>query len=232
MPLFFDSTMILLIPALLLAMYAQYKIKSTFAAYSRVGAKSGVTGAQVARDILRNNHIADVPVELTQGVLTDHYDPRKRVLRLSSQVYHSSSLAALGVAAHEAGHVMQHEQSYIPFRIRSAIVPIATIGSQLAFPLFFIGIILSAPSLVEIGVLAFGAAVLFQLVTLPVEFNASSRAIEALETGGYLARNEITPARKVLNAAALTYIAATIMAVMQLVRLLLISGMLGGRRND
>jgi len=231
MPLFFDSTMILLLPALLLAMYAQFKIKNTFNRYSKVGAKSGITGAQVARDILRNNHINDVPVEMTKGVLTDHYDPRKRVLRLSSQVYNSSSLAALGVAAHEAGHVMQHEQSYIPFRIRSTIVPIATIGSQLAFPLFFLGIILAAPSLVEIGILAFGAAVLFQLVTLPVEFNASNRAIEALEGGGYLLRNEIAPARKVLNAAALTYIAATIMAVMQLLRLLLLSGMLS-RRSD
>lgn len=230
MPLFFDSTMILLLPAILLAMFAQYKIKNTFAVFSKVASRSGLTGAQVARDMLQNSNITDVSVELTQGVLTDHYDPRSRKLRLSPQVYHSSSIAALGVAAHEVGHVMQHENSYLFFNIRNAIVPIANIGSRLAFPLFLLGIVLSMPSLVEIGVFAFGAAVLFQLITLPVEFNASSRAIESLEVGGYLQVTEIPSAKKVLNAAALTYIAATLMAVMQLLRLLLLSGMLGRRK--
>lgn len=230
MPLFFDSTMILLLPAILLAMFAQYKIKNTFAVFSKVASRSGLTGAQVARDMLQNSNITDVSVELTQGVLTDHYDPRSRKLRLSPQVYHSSSIAALGVAAHEVGHVMQHENSYLFFNIRNAIVPIANIGSRLAFPLFLLGIVLSMPPLIEIGVFAFGAAVLFQLITLPVEFNASSRAIESLEVGCYLQVTEIPSAKKVLNAAALTYIAATLMAVMQLLRLLLLSGMLGRRK--
>jgi Zn-dependent membrane protease YugP len=233
MPFFwFDPTMILLIPAILLAMYAQFKVQGTFAKYSRIAARSGMTGAQVAKEILRDNRIYDVTVEQTRGILTDHYDPRRKALRLSPQVYNSNSLAALGVAAHESGHVIQHQYGYVPFNIRMAIVPIATIGSQLAFPLLFIGLILSAPGLAKIGVIAFSTAVLFQLVTLPVEYNASSRAIEALEVGGYLSRDEAPHTRKVLNAAALTYVAATLTAVLQLLRLMLLSGLLGGRRND
>jgi len=231
MPLFFDNTILLLIPAILLALYAQNKIKSTFNIYSRYYAQNKITGAQLAADILTRNQINDIRIEHVKGSLTDHYDPRKRVLRLSSQVYNSNSIAALGVAAHEAAHVLQHEQSYYPFKLRNAFAPIASIGSQMAFPLLLLGMILAVPSLVEIGVIAFGAAVIFQLITLPVEFNASNKAIEALESGGYLLREEIPPARKVLNAAALTYIAATIMALMQLLRLLFLSGMLGNRRR-
>ncbi|NLO82163.1 MAG: zinc metallopeptidase [Clostridiales bacterium] len=232
MPFFwYDPTMIILLPAIFLAMYAQFKVQNTFAQYSRIGARSGLTGAEVAREILRDNRIYDVRIEQTRGMLTDHYDPRNKVLRLSPHVYNSSSLAALGVAAHEAGHVIQHQYGYIPFNIRTAIVPIATIGSQLAFPLLLIGLFLGMPKLAQVGVLAFSAAVLFQLVTLPVEYNASSRAIEALEVGGYLSREETPHTRKVLRAAALTYVAATLTAVLQLLRLLLISGAFG-RRND
>jgi len=229
---YFDPTMILLIPAILLALYAQAKVQGTFRRYSRIAARSGLTGAQVARELLKNNRIYDVSVELTQGMLSDHYDPRRRVLRLSPEVYHSNSLAALGVAAHEVGHVLQHETGYGFFQLRSAIIPITNIGSQLSFPFLLAGLLLGIEPLVYIGVLGFSLAVLFQLVTLPVEYNASGRAIEALELGGYLGRDEVGSAKKVLSAAALTYVAATIMAALQLVRLLLISGLLGGRRRD
>ncbi len=229
---FGDYTFVLLLPAIILAMYAQAKVQSTFKRYSQVKASGHMTGAEVARDLLRGQNIDDVTVELTQGRLSDHYDPRSKTLRLSPDVYNSNSLAALGVAAHEVGHAFQHDSGYAPLQLRSTIVPIATIGSQLAFPLLLAGIFLSIPSLALIGVAAFSMAVLFQLITLPVEFNASNRAIEALEVGGYLSRDEIGGTRKVLNAAALTYVAATIMAVMQLIRLLILSGLLGGRRRS
>lgn len=229
---YFDPTMVILIPAIILATYAQIKVQSTFSRYSKVGARSGLTGAQVARRLLDANHLYDIPIELTTGMLSDHYDPRKKVLRLSPDVYHSNSLAALGVAAHEVGHVLQDELGYIPFNIRMAIVPLATIGSQLAFPLLFIGLIFQLPALAEIGVYAFGLAVLFQLVTLPVEYNASRRAIEGLAAGGYIQNDEIRPTSKVLRAAALTYVAATLMAIMQLFRLMLISGMFSRGRDD
>jgi Zn-dependent membrane protease YugP len=230
---YWDPTMLLLIPGIILAMYAQSKVHNTFHKYSRVPSKNGWTGAQVAKDLLRRHHLDDVNVELVQGTLSDHYDPRRKVLRLSPEVYHSTSLAALGVAAHEVGHVMQHHLAYIPFTLRNAIVPIANIGSTAAFPLLILGLLLGSRDLVLIGVLAFSLAVLFQLVTLPVEYNASNRAMEALETGGYLYQDEAGASRKVLNAAALTYVAATLMAVLQLLRLLLLSGLLGGgRRRD
>jgi len=229
--LWYDPTIVLLLPAILLAMYAQFKVQSTFARYSRIPARSGLTGAEVAREILRDNRIYDVRVEMTPGILTDHYDPRNKVLRLSQQVYSSNSLAALGVAAHEAGHVIQHQYGYVPFNIRTLIVPVAAIGSQLAFPLLFLGLVFGLRELAQIGVIAFSLAVLFQLITLPVEYNASSRAIEALEVGGYLTREETPHTRRVLNAAALTYVAATLTAILQLLRLMLISGFFG-RRDD
>lgn len=232
LPLYFDPTMVILIPAILLATYAQIRVQSTFSRYSKIQARSGLTGAEVARRLLDANHLYDIPVELTSGRLSDHYDPRKKVLRLSPDVYHSSSLAALGVAAHEVGHVLQDELGYVPFNMRMAIVPLATIGSQLAFPLLFIGLLLRNQVLAEIGVYAFGLAVLFQLITLPVEYNASRRAIKELSAGGYIASDEIRPTKKVLNAAALTYVAATLMAIMQLLRLMLISGMFGRGRDD
>lgn len=228
----FDPTYFLLIPAILLAMYAQAKVQSTFNKYSRVAARSGMTGAQVAQELLHSKQIYDVSIEQTKGRLSDHYDPRSKTLRLSPEVYGSSSLAALGIAAHEVGHAFQHATEYAPLKLRSAIVPVSNIGSQLAFPLLLAGIFLGIPNLALIGVIAFSLAVLFQLITLPVEYNASGRAIESLEIGGYLDRDEIGSTRKVLNAAALTYVAATIMAVMQLVRLLVLSGLLGGRRRD
>ncbi len=224
-PLFYDPTYILIIPALILAVYAQIKVQSTFQRYSRVTAGSGMTGAQVARELLNRNSLHDVPVEITRGALTDHYDPRQRVLRLSSQVYHGRSLAALGVAAHETGHAIQHSQEYIPLNVRNALFPVANFGSTLAFPLFFIGLIFNGGFLMDLGILLFSFAVLFQVLTLPVEFNASRRALNMLESEGYLMRGgEVTGARRVLSAAALTYLAATAMAVMQLLRLLLLRG--------
>ena len=224
---FFDPTYILLFPAIILAVYAQMKVNSTFQRYLRVSASSGLTGAQVARDLLNKNNLSDVPVEINPGNLTDHYDPRHRVLRLSPQVYHGRSLAALGVAAHETGHALQHAQAYIPLNLRTALFPVANIGTQLAFPLFFIGFIFGQGGtfLMDIGILLFTFAVLFQVFTLPVEFNASNRALYMLEAEGYLRRGgEVAGARKVLSAAALTYLAATAIAVFQLLRLLLLRG--------
>ncbi len=232
MPFIYDPTFIILIPALILALYAQAKVQSSFNKYSKVASQSGITGAQVASELLRSKGLYDVKVERVSGRLADHYDPRTKTLRLSDSVYGSSSLAALGVAAHEVGHAYQHSDQYGPLKLRSAIVPVANIGSNLAIPLLILGIFLSIPTLSLIGVLAFSLAVLFQLITLPVEFNASSRALAALENGGYLGRDEVGKTSKVLKAAALTYVAATIMAVMQLVRLLLISGLLGNRRRN
>lgn len=221
-PFFYDPTFILLIPALLLALYAQFLVKSTFAKYSKVSASSGLTGAEVAENLLRDGGLSQVEIEEVPGALTDHYDPRSKILRLSPPISRSKSVAALGIAAHEVGHALQHKEAMGIFQIRQSIVPVANLGSNLAFPLFFIGLIFSAKSLMDIGILLFSGAVLFQLVTLPVEFNASSRALALLRNRGYLAETEVTHARKVLNAAALTYVAATAMAVLQLVRLLLL----------
>ncbi|MBC7346979.1 MAG: zinc metallopeptidase [Clostridia bacterium] len=224
-----DPTLILLLPAILLSLYAQAKVQSTFQHYLRVPSSSGLTGAAVARQLLERSGIREVRVEMIGRSLGDHYDPRSRVLRLSPEVYQSSSLAALGVAAHEAGHAIQHFRGYLPLALRTAFVPVAQLGSNLAFPLLLFGLLLGLPPLVRFGVYAFVAVVLFQLITLPVEYNASGRALALLEGGGYIRRQEIGAARKVLDAAALTYVAAALMAVLNLVRLLLISGMLGGR---
>lgn len=223
----FDWTIVLLIPAIIISLYAQMKVKSTFSKYSKVASRSGITGAQVARDLLRRNGIP-VSVERIAGDLTDHYDPRSQVLRLSRPVHDSSSLAALGVAAHETGHALQHEEGYFPLGFRNSLVPVANFGSTLSFPILFIGILMGSPMLAQIGVYAFSAVVLFQLVTLPVEFNASSRAMRLLTEGGYITREEVGPTRAVLTAAALTYVAAALTAVLNLFRLLIISGMLQG----
>ena len=227
---FWDYTMIILLPAILLALYAQTKVSSTFERYLRVPAKIGLTGAEVAREILRQSGIYDVSVEVQGGKLSDHYDPRHKVLRLSSEVYHARSLAALGVAAHECGHAIQHDVGYAPLALRNAIVPAAGIGSQMAFPLFFIGLLFRADTLMMLGIMLFSLAVIFQMITLPVEFNASSRAVAVLENYGFIDRSERRPVRAVLNAAALTYVAATLMAVMQLIRLLVIAGIGRDRR--
>ena len=224
---FGDTTFFLLIPAIILALYAQARVKGTYARYSRIMAQSGLTGAEAARSLLNSGGAGDVPVERIAGQLTDNYDPRKKVLRLSEGVYDGRSLAALGIAAHETGHALQHHDHYAPLQFRNGFFPVANIGSTLAFPLFFIGLLTSSrgPSvLMDIGILLFTAAVLFSVVTLPVEFNASKRAVHILETQGLLNGQEIAGARKVLSAAALTYVAATAMAILQLVRLLMIRG--------
>ena len=222
---FGDTTFILLIPAILLALVAQARVKGAYARYSKVLARSGMSGAEAARSLLNAGGAGDVPVEKIAGQLTDNYDPRKKVLRLSEGVYEGRSLAALGIAAHETGHALQHHHRYAPLAFRNGFFPVANIGSTLAFPLFFIGLLTSSrgPSiLMDIGILLFTAAVLFSVVTLPVEFNASKRAVHILQTQGLLDGQEIVGARKVLSAAALTYVAATAMAVLQLVRLLMI----------
>lgn len=225
---YFDPTMILLIPSIILAMYAQTRVRSTFAKYLRVGSKRGYTGYQVARHILDNNGMRDVPIELARGQLGDHYDPRNRTVRLSNDVYHGHSIASISVAAHETGHAIQHSNGYIPLSFRNVIFPIASFGSSAAWIFIFIGIIMSMPSLLDLGILLFTAAVLFQVVTLPVEFNASSRAMRLLDEGGFIVGDEYNHSKKVLNAAALTYVAAMATAVSQLIRLLLIRG----RRRD
>ncbi len=227
---FWDYTMIILLPAIILAGYAQTKVKSTFEKYLRVPASSGLSGADVAREILKHSDIYDVSVQVQSGRLSDHYDPRRKVLKLSSDVYNGRSLAALGVAAHECGHAIQHDKGYIPLSIRNAIVPVAGIGSQMAFPLFFIGLLLRAETLMMLGILFFTMAVVFQVITLPVEYDASNRAVAILESRGFVSRNEVKPVKAVLGAAALTYVAATLMAIMQLLRLLVLAGAGRSRR--
>jgi hypothetical protein len=225
MKMYFDSTYLLLIPTLILALYAQQKVHSTYRRYSRVFASSRVSGAQAARLLLQTSPASEVKIEKVPGNLTDHYDPRKKVLRLSEGVYESGSIAALGIAAHETGHALQHHTGYGPLRLRNGIYPVASIGSTLAFPLFFLGLLTSSrgPSiLMDIGILLFTGAVVFSVITLPVEVNASKRALGLLEERGFLNRQELGGAKQVLQAAALTYIAATAMAAMQLVRMFLI----------
>lgn len=220
----FDPTYIIILPAILFAAYAQSKINSTFNTYLRVRNSYGYTGYQVARTILDNHGLQNIPIELINGHLTDHYDPRNRVLRLSNAVYNGNSLASVGVAAHECGHAVQHQEAYAPLTFRNTIAPVASIGSQLSWILVIAGFFFGWLQLIDLGILFFSAAVLFQLITLPVEYNASSRAIGMLTQYNLVPANEVGPARKVLSAAALTYLAATIVAVMQLVRLLLIRG--------
>jgi len=224
---FGDPTYLLIIPAIILALYAQFRVKGTYARYSRVMARSGLSGAQAARSLLNGGGAGDVAVERIEGQLTDNYDPRKKVLHLSGEVYDGTSLASLGIAAHECGHALQHQAHYAPLQLRSGFFPVANLGSTLAFPLFLIGLLMSSRGgalLMDLGILLFCAAVLFSVVTLPVEFNASKRAITILRTQGLLDGQEIEGARKVLSAAALTYVASTAMAVLQLVRLLMIRG--------
>lgn len=210
--------------AFVLSLYAQGKVSSTYSRYARIANSRGLTGAEVAQDLLRRNGMSSVAVEPIRGYLTDHYDPRSRKIRLSEEVYYGTSLAALGIAAHETGHALQHQESYAPLLFRNAIVPVAQFGSTLAWPLFFIGLALSWPGLADLGILLFLAAVVFQIATLPVEFNASSRAVAMLGNGNYLSQRELGPVRSVLQAAALTYVAAVAMALAQLIRLLLLRG--------
>ncbi|MFC2083291.1 zinc metallopeptidase [Candidatus Bipolaricaulota bacterium] len=214
----FGPNILILLPAIILAAYAQWKVRSTYAQYTRVEAQSRMTAQQVAEQILASELIQDVSFELSQRALSDHYDPRKKILRLSAP--NSSSIAAIGVAAHEAGHAIQHARNYAPLSFRTTIVPIATFGSQLAFPLFFIGLFAQMPGLVTAGLVAFSAAVFFTLLTLPVEFNASRRAIASLRGTGIVNDEELGSVKEVLFAAALTYVAAAAMAALQLLMLL------------
>ncbi len=218
-----DPTILILIPALFLSMFAQFKVQSTFNKYRQIANTKGKTGAEVARYLLQANGIHDVKVEHIKGNLTDHYDPRSKVIRLSDAVYGSNSLAAVGVAAHETGHAIQDNVDYLFLRIRHSILPVVGFCSNLSMPLFFIGLLFSATGLMQLGILFFSATLLFQVVTLPVEFNASSRAMNILEEHNIINREEIKPARKVLDAAALTYVAAAVMSLLQLIRLLLIA---------
>jgi len=221
---FFDPTFYLLIPAMILAFYAQSKVKNTFAKFSEIRNASGMSGAEIAKSILASEGIGDIPVHKVQGNLTDHYHPVKRELALSEPVFDSTSVGALGVAAHEVGHAIQHRDGYAPLRFRNVFAPVATFGSNAALPLFIIGFLIAGTWgwLMDLGILFFTAAVVFHLVTLPVEFNASRRAIAILRDRGYLQAHELDGAKKVLDAAAWTYVAAATMAISQLVRLLIL----------
>lgn len=227
--MFLDPTMIFSLVGLVLSLMASGAVRSSFAKYSAVQAMCGLTGAAVADRLLRSAGISDVRIEHISGNLNDHYDPRSKVLRLSDSVYGSTSVAALGVAAHECGHAIQHQVHYGPLVLRSTLVPLANLGSTLAWPVFFIGLIASVPFLTTAGIILFGLAVLFQLVTLPVEFNASKRALSQLDSMGILGQTESQGARKVLKAAAMTYVASLAASILQLLRLLILSR---GRRND
>ena len=222
--------LILVVPAMIFAMIAQHNVNSTFRKFSQVACRRGLTGAQAAELVLRGSGVQDVAVEFVQGHLTDHYDPRSNVIRLSSSVYGSSSVASVGVAAHEAGHAVQYAVGYGPIKLRAALIPVTQFGSAAAWPLVLIGLLFNNNTFFVLGMVFFLLATLFQLVTLPVEFNASNRALAALSSSGILEQDEIPMARKTLSAAAMTYVAALAVSVAQLLRLLLIFG--GGRRDD
>lgn len=232
MPFFFwpDKYYIfLVIPAMLVAFWAQVRVKSAFAQYSQVSLFSGLTGAQAARRILDANGLSHVRIEMVPGSLSDHYDPSAQVVRLSQDVYSRSTVAAVGVAAHETGHAIQHSVGYAPLTIRNAIIPLTNIGSGLSIPLIVLGIIMSWQPLVTLGILLFSLVTVFQLITLPVEFNASRRALETLENYHMVTQQEQEGVSKVLTAAALTYVAALLVSVANLLRLILL---FGGRRDD
>jgi Zn-dependent membrane protease YugP len=223
---FYDPTFLLLIPAFLLAIFAQWKTRSTFRKYGEVPTAAGRTGAEVAAELLRRRGISDVKIEQIDGMLSDHYDPKAKTLRLSSGVYGSNSVSAVGVAAHECGHALQDQQHYAPLAMRSAIVPVASIGTNAAMILFMIGLFVPALRvLMDLGILLFLGYIAFALVTLPVEFDASRRAVMVLQGEGLVMPREADGVRAVLNAAALTYVAAAAMAVSQLARLLILRNM-------
>lgn len=223
---FFDPTMVLVLPALVFAFWAQWKVQSTYQKFSQVPAANGRTGREIALAIMQRNGVTDVTVQPVEGMLSDHYDPRTKVVSLSRDNYAERSIASVAVAAHEVGHVLQHHEGYVPLQLRSAIAPVASFGSMLAFPLFFIGLFFRiphvSPMLMDLGILFFTGAVLFQVITLPVEFDASRRALVQLSSSGAVMPEEVSQAKKVLDAAALTYVAAAAMAALQLLRLVLI----------
>ncbi|MEX0974971.1 MAG: zinc metallopeptidase [Bacillota bacterium] len=221
----FDSGYFLFVfPALIFAMWAQGRVRSAYQTYSRLQAQSGKAAYEVAASLLRDAGLGDVRIEKVEGQLSDHYDPRNRTLSLSQATYGSPSVAAVAVAAHEVGHAVQHSVGYAPLAIRNGLVPVANIGSNMAIPLFFMGLIFSSGFLMDLGLLFFLAAVIFQVVTLPVEYNASKRAMDMLEVSGFVAPNEMVPVGNMLNAAALTYVAATAVALAQFLRLLALRG--------
>lgn len=228
--LYFDPTMIIMIPALIFALWAQFKVKSTFERFSRVPNSRGLTASQVARQILDDNGLYNVKIERISGHLSDHFDPRTNVVRLSDSVYGSNSVASIGVAAHEVGHAIQYATNYKPIKVRSSLVPVTNIGSTLGIWLVIIGMFIST-TLAVVGVVLFATVVLFQLVTLPVEFNASSRALATLESQNILYGDELVGAKKVLSAAAMTYVAALVSSLATLLRLV-INIMLSSRRRD
>ncbi len=234
--MFNDPTYILVLIGLILSMAASAKVRSTFAKYSRVRSARGITGAETASHILRRNNVLDVQVRHIGGSLTDNFNPMNKTVNLSDSTYGSSSVASIGVAAHECGHVMQHEEGYLPLTIRATILPVANFGSKVSIPMIIIGVLLGAArggigvTLTTIGIWLFSFAVLFQLVTLPVEFNASRRALAILQQEQILYPEELKMAREVLTAAALTYVAAAASSALQLLRLVILFG--GNRRND
>ncbi|MCM0648728.1 zinc metallopeptidase [Clostridium swellfunianum] len=217
------SNFLILVPALIVSFWAQTKVSSTFEKYSKVYSMSGLTGAQTARMLLDTSGLYDIPVEVVPGRLSDHYDPRSRVMRLSKEVFYGTSVASIGVAAHETGHAIQHKLKYAPLTIRNSIIPLVNISSNLSWGLFVLGLVLGWANLINFGILLFSAVVVFQLITLPVEFNASKRAITILSDKGILYTNELSGAKAVLDAAAMTYVAAALMAVSQLLRLIMMS---------
>ncbi len=222
--MYWDSTIIILIPAIIFSIVAQVMVKSAFSEYSKVRNSRGLTGADAAREILDRNGLTNVRIEHISGSLTDHYDPKANVIRLSDDVYGSATVAAVGVAAHEAGHAVQYAEGYYPIKIRNAIIPVTRFGSSLSTPLVILGLALSSDFLITAGILLFCAVVLFQAITLPVEFNASGRALKTLRSSHFLEDDEMKGARSVLTAAAMTYVAAMLSALLSLVRLLVISG--------
>ncbi len=233
MPFFYgiDSTYILVLIGVILSLWASARVKSTYAKYSGERSLSGMTGAQAAQRILSMSGIYDVTIQHVAGNLTDHYDPRNKTLNLSDAVYGSASVAAVGVAAHECGHAIQHDRGYAPLKLRTALVPVANIGANISWPLILVGLLFGGSgTLIQLGILMFSLAVAFQVVTLPVEFNASKRAVTMLEETGVLYADELPKTRKVLNAAALTYVAAAASSILQLLRLVLLFG--GNRRRD
>ena len=228
---YYDPTYILVLIGAVLSLWASATVKSTYNKYSRVYSYSGLTGAQAAAQILRQAGIYDVRIEHVSGNLADHYDPKARVLRLSDSVYGSNSVAAIGVAAHECGHAIQDQEDYVPLRFRSAFVPVANLGTQVAFPILLLGVFLgSSHFLIQVGLLCFFFGVLFQLITLPVEFNASGRAVRILRETGMMSDDELSKTKKVLSAAAMTYVAAAAASILSMLRLIILFG--GNRRRD
>lgn len=221
--LYFDPTMIILIPAIIISFWAQTKVNSAYSKYSKVRTINGYNGEQVARMMLDEAGLFDVRIEMINTKLGDHYDPSSRVLRLSPEVYNGGTISSAGIAAHEVGHAIQHQQGYKPLTIRNSIVPIVNVSSNISWILFFIGIIMGFKGLTTLGIILFSAVVVFQLVTLPVEFNASNRALDILKSRGILYGDEVKSAGKVLDAAAMTYIAAALMSISQLIRLIALS---------